>query len=459
MSLQQVINYNNAANFTYDNTKVEFSGSVSRLKDLTPSGSVFGSLINPSGVNARWGNGTLTGVNTGSVTYVGGKAVFLNSLIDWAGPNNITNLYNVGTIKFKITFNFTGSPASNMNIFTLSQSSGVNNVVRIYKDTSNAWRIYSTTSAGAVIQNGGVLGTTIHTSGIEYEFAYVWDFVSGYHRLYINGVATSVARTAISALRNNFFENVRIGSSNSNFSIRDVVLYNSALYTGGSYTPGYSLPETRYAIDDPTILYNSTFESDAIELLSESPSSQPAGSSVQYCIRVNNQDKYYNGSAWVNSDGTYAQSNTRAQINAAISSLDISSGASIGLKAILRSDDGSVRPSLTSNTFDYNFFQPPGACTACVVWGYVYNECNPVEGATVSFKSKSPFFLNGNLIAIDKTVETSATGYFEIELPVSVTASQLVDITAKWTDTSLKAQSKKITGYIPNQASVNWEDI
>ena len=54
---------------------------------------------------------------------------------------------------------------------------------------------------------------------------------------------------------------------------------------------------------------------------------------------------YWNGSAWVVSDGTYAKSNTVSELNAHLSTFPITSGT-FKFKAFLHSDDGTQTPEL-----------------------------------------------------------------------------------------------------------------
>ena len=126
-----------------------------------------------------------------------------------------------------------------------------------------------------------------------------------------------------------------------------------------------------YPLDNPTIVNASGVNAD--ELFSFLATVVAAGSdAVQFVLVVSGVDKHWNGSAWANSNGTYAQSNPAATINTNIGSLDLSVGHNIKVKAFLHADPGQTTPELEMVSFSYDFFAPaPADPSRCVLFGFL----------------------------------------------------------------------------------------
>lgn len=224
---------------------------------------------------------------------------------------------------------------------------------------------------------------------------------------------------------------------------------------------------------EASILANASVEADAFETFSEDDASRPGSDDIRYIIRVNSQDKYWDGSAWVDSDGTYAQSNSASVFAANASSLDISEGASIALKAVLHSDNNLTTPELTTATIGYNFFNTQAPPPTCTVWGF-YRDVSgrPVEGATVTFSlvrlPKQYREAGDSIIEKKVSVLTSAQGRFEVDLirssefqnaPVSVYEISIEKTDDGLNTSVLDASATKITFNVPDSPDVNVTDL
>ena len=97
-----------------------------------------------------------------------------------------------------------------------------------------------------------------------------------------------------------------------------------------------------YATDNPTALHNELTNADRIMILREF-SKKPTNTEIKYTLFVDSQDKYYNGANWVNSDGTYSQSNTISEIISQLHRLDIDN---FQLRVFLNTTDNTVRPTM-----------------------------------------------------------------------------------------------------------------
>ncbi len=105
-----------------------------------------------------------------------------------------------------------------------------------------------------------------------------------------------------------------------------------------------------YATGDPTIITEKSYNVKTLEGFFEN-STKPTGSEIKYTFLAGTQDKYWDGNDWVNSDGTYNQSNLATEIDdnriTAIFNSDVQ------IKAFLHSDDGTQTPILTNITLLY----------------------------------------------------------------------------------------------------------
>lgn len=110
-----------------------------------------------------------------------------------------------------------------------------------------------------------------------------------------------------------------------------------------------------YDLTNPMAEYNYFFGADSISAVSITQSA--TGSDVVgYIVSVNGVDKYWNGSAWATSDGTYSQSSTSAQLTSNIATLlGAATDYKIGLKIFLHSNNGTSTPSVTSIAFSYDY--------------------------------------------------------------------------------------------------------
>lgn len=178
---------------------------------------------------------------------------------------------------------------------------------------------------------------------------------------------------------------------------------------------------TQYPTSDPALTPNSSIEADALESFAETSSVVTGSDDIRYTLCVNSQDKYWNGSAWVNSNGTYAQANTPDEINTNASSLDISAGVSLKVKAFLHSDDGQSTPEIETVTMGYNFFNSLGDPATCTVWGF-YRDLSGegVSGATVTvaLKRMAGQYREAGDSIVEKAVTrtTDSNGRFEMDL-------------------------------------------
>lgn len=171
MSLNKTITYNNAANFTFDSEFVEV-GSVAALRELVDIEEVFYANFATKDLLRAVG-GSLTGTLGASATIASGQLQMPNATATWSiDPSGklpgvgVGGASNIFTIRFKVTPQYTGSPASNQYFYEEKLNSGANRVW-IYHNTAGNLAIEFRSSTGA--GQGTLSSAWSPTAGTEYE--------------------------------------------------------------------------------------------------------------------------------------------------------------------------------------------------------------------------------------------------------------------------------------------------
>lgn len=231
-----------------------------------------------------------------------------------------------------------------------------------------------------------------------------------------------------------------------------------------------------YPVSNPSIINNGSFLTD--ELVDFNQDVSASGSdAIKFILQIQNVDTYWNGSAWVTSDGTYAQSNLASQIVAHLATLDLSVGRTVKLKALLHSNDGSTTPSIGSSELDYDFFisspAEPSRCIAYAFLGDMIGKETPVQSAILIVNLTRAFAYGNRIIGPGiRKFAFNSNGYCETTAAylqtTDATASEdgLVEtatpviapytFTIQYKDSTGVEQNLTTTAIsIPNQVSVN----
>ena len=314
-----------SAGFTFDAAKTEFVGGVCRQKDQRPSDATFG-ITYTADINGNWGNGVLTGTGV-SATVSGGKLNLKGGTQKYVTYDAVGNAPNtqVGCIKLKYTPNYSGTPATNRYLFDLytNPANDVNSL-QIYHNAGTG-NLYARLcdNAGNYIYNG-TLGVWNPTAGTEYEFSFNFDFTTGATRLFIAG--TQFGTTIIQTGTRTTPSYLRIGAahdlSNSDGEFNDVLVFSTVQHTS-NYTQGYIVPETIYGLDVVTVPEMEYTGAGTLQELTSITTTE--SNSPRYTLQVGRSGNYlyWNGSAWVTSNNTYAQANTKADFIAHCASINI----------------------------------------------------------------------------------------------------------------------------------------
>lgn len=215
-----------------------------------------------------------------------------------------------------------------------------------------------------------------------------------------------------------------------------------------------------YPTSDPSIVNVSGVDADG--LLSFAATLAASGSDgVKFQIVESGDSYYWTGTAWATSDGTYAQANTAAEIEAHRADLDISTGVVLKLRAVLHSADGSSTPTLTSAVIGYDFFAPvPDAPTECIVYGFardILGDTEATEPTLVVTLARS-FVYADEFIIMPSVKEFPADddGRFEASLVETATPGKTYKFQIRYVDAAGKTKTLKLgNATVPNSPSVN----
>lgn len=184
---------------------------------------------------------------------------------------------------------------------------------------------------------------------------------------------------------------------------------------------------------------------------------------ISWFLRFGGQNHWFNGSAWVISNGTYGQSNPASVIEANASTLPISLGKFVTPYGILYSNDGSTTPDLTSLTLSYDFFNPPPpGPNKCTVFGYLFNERGtPIVGATITVINPKTF-INQGIVEVQglTKIVSDINGYFHLSLYETTTVNASLEFSAVYPPTGLPLNTFNFgKALIPNVPEINFSDL
>ena len=352
-----VFDYTSSTGFTYTSSEVEFGAGGATLKNQFDASVVFAATYatTPDLTYSKYG-GDLTGTDTGTVSNSGGKLILSAAgakRVDYDPQLNFA-IKNIASIKLKVTPRYTGSPASNQYFFCSGTSTLADTGRCSIMHLTNGNVCFTAQSAndGANIL---IFAAWSATDGVEEEFCGEMNFTTGEHRFFREGalIASTLATTGV---RGSGAAILRTGTSDdealeADFDCRELIVRNETLETA-AYTPGYTVPATPYLTTGPTI-ETSTGILAVSSIVSVDVVYKVAGSDlVKAQVKVGAQLKYWNGAAWVNSDGTLAQSSTVALMESNIATLT-TGGSTIKFVFLLDSDTGYTTPTLSSLTVEY----------------------------------------------------------------------------------------------------------
>lgn len=301
--------------FTYDALKASFAAGLVLQSSQLPSSS-FSALFSTftSSMDANWytANTSLAANLIGVPTLSGGK-------LDCTGATNkglyysnavIGNLAGSLSLKFKYTPNYTTAPATYSALFSFTNGTNNNDLIRVYhENASNRVRISAYNNIGTLIHSGNIFGSWAPTAGQEYEIEVCVDAGgTGNIRMFIDGVLLGTVNTIYT--RGTSAVRLYLGSDTlyvTDASFNDISLYSNVQHTT-NYTAGYSIPEAKYVtslVQGPSFTYTGIGTIQSVDTASIVEVGTP-----RYIVA----GKYWDGLAWSTSNNSYAQANSFATV-------------------------------------------------------------------------------------------------------------------------------------------------
>jgi len=171
-----------------------------------------------------------------------------------------------------------------------------------------------------------------------------------------------------------------------------------------------------YPTDNPAVEVDASFGTQKLEGFTET-ATKTGSDEIKYILKKGTVWYYHNGSTWVTSNGTYAQSNTTAEILAAIATFTTVT-ATVKVKLFLHSTDGGTSPSIDLLEIDYDFSDVPDDISKCIVYGHQkVNGDACIDRITVRLSEDGVLYKTDTILRnYEIFITPDSTGYFEVEL-------------------------------------------
>lgn len=352
--------FTNDADFIYDSSKVEFIGGLLQQKDVRSADNLIYNNFNVD-EDATWARGSDTGVLVGSASVSGGSLIIpsgSNNYLEYDATNNMA-LGNTGCIRIRYKPQYSGSPGINQYIFATSQGvSNIQNFVRLmHTGTNIRWDLYD--SLGINIKTVQTGNTFNPVAGQLYEIEFNFDTTNGEYRLFIDGININGLQTSAPKTRNQtagiirFLKDYTSATNNVvSCEIEDFIIFDTVQHTS-NYTPDWSnIPQTIYEksiFELPKFVHVGTgFIDSLLDFLTVETGD------FLYNIKVEGQNyKYWNGSAWVDSDGTDLQANDATTMNTNITAFtDVFGELEVRVKGFI-TNNSNTQSSIDNLSVDH----------------------------------------------------------------------------------------------------------
>jgi hypothetical protein len=169
-----------------------------------------------------------------------------------------------------------------------------------------------------------------------------------------------------------------------------------------------------YPIDNPYLITNAGFFTSDLILLEDSVT-EDGDDKIKYILNVGGQDKWSNSGTVENSNGTYSQANTTAEINAVIGDF-LTSRKTCYVKIFFHSEDELTTPSIDYLTIIYNTSAVnPSVSTLTTLCGFVYDMNSPINNLEIKARPYISGYINSEVFQkyeYETIGTTDIDGYF-----------------------------------------------
>jgi hypothetical protein len=171
-----------------------------------------------------------------------------------------------------------------------------------------------------------------------------------------------------------------------------------------------------YVTTNPTIQANTYVRTDLLENYVETKT-VTGDDQIKGILKKNGTWYYHDGDDWVESDETYSQSNTEAEILANISDFTIIP-TNIYFRWFLHSEDGSTRPYLDNVLVSYSFAGIYPTLVTITYYGWLRDLLAIITNETMKVRASwtigDKTIITGDWVTID----IDSTGYWDVEFVI-----------------------------------------
>lgn len=340
-----------SAGFTFNALLAEFVGGKVQQKDQVAAfgdgNSVLGATLTING-DLNYGDAAdkTISLNNGAVVAGGELDLSANDGGPSFGAYNGTDLTDdvttVGSFFVEVVPLTSGAPAIQQQYFN-SRNTGNQNSVGLTYRTDGQMRLTLTSSTGATI-HGANLGAHVAVGGVAERWLILLDLTPAAEstKVFLNGVQFGATINA-AGVRSNLQNQILFGDAvgNQNFKVLQFAIFNT-VQTDLDFGPAQPVPEAKFVVskvDLPDSLYTLPGLIQSLDGFATTEIGTP-----QFTI----EGQYWDGGAWATSDGTPAQSNSKATVIANIAALDVLGQSAISVSIVfLQSDTQSSVDDLT----------------------------------------------------------------------------------------------------------------
>lgn len=209
-----------------------------------------------------------------------------------------------------------------------------------------------------------------------------------------------------------------------------------------------------YDINNPTVEIETKIRTNSITSFVEN--STVAGlDRFTYILEIDGVLKWWDGLAWVTSNGTYAESSTASDINTNLGTL-LSGTSVVGIIIFVHSFDGTTTPELTSLELEYVFQgKPEEEINYCTVWGYAKDKFgNPLTNTLINVQMSKSFEYKDKYFPVyKKSTLTDLDGLFKIDL---IETDSILDTNVYYV---FDIDGVKTKVYVPDQIECNFNQL
>ena len=399
--------------FTYDSDKAEFSGGMVQQVDQRPADSTIFMTWDRS-LDINWQNQSASGstslLNSSNATLdtAGSRLALLNqnSSAIYSAASGNANYPQVGAFEARVAFNFNTVSPSTQVIAAIGNGSNTQSRMQLFLRNTGELNLEFQDSTGT--QSNNTLGNFAPVEGQVYVFEVNYDFNSGATRVFIDG--NQIGSTLTDTITRNAadMQNIYFGRATNTGSTGNFYLYSFTYFDAVQHTSNYtaasepgSYPYVESEVELPPFTYSGIGTIQAVESSTITESGFP---------RFTVAGRYWDGSSWAVSDGSYSQANPSSVTIDNLDQLSVEGAVNVPVSIIFPNAETTSSVDLVSVTvtgqkyFASGYVEPSQALQVEDVIAYSENVTVPTNtnvGRLLKVDGNLKYFVSGSLVDSD----------------------------------------------------------